>query len=85
VRALDRDGKPFELEADGLLAVGIHHQTDHLNGVVMLDKLSAIKKSACSAGSSRRPKKKSSAQELSYGPASPPHVPAVTDEHGRAP
>jgi len=44
VRALDRDGKPFELEADGLLAVAIQHETDHLNGVVMLDKLSAVKK-----------------------------------------
>jgi peptide deformylase len=44
VRALDRDGKPFELEADGLLAVAIQHETDHLNGVVMLDKLSAVKR-----------------------------------------
>jgi peptide deformylase len=44
VRALDRDGKPFELEAHGLLAVAIQHETDHLNGVVMLDKLSAVKK-----------------------------------------
>jgi peptide deformylase len=44
VRALDRDGKPFELEAEGLLAVAIQHETDHLNGVVMLDKLSAVKK-----------------------------------------
>ncbi len=44
VRALDRDGKPFELEADGLLAVAIQHENDHLNGVLMIDKLSAIKK-----------------------------------------
>jgi peptide deformylase len=44
VRALDRNGEPFELEADGLLAVAIQHETDHLNGVVMLDKLSAVKK-----------------------------------------
>jgi peptide deformylase len=44
VRALDRDGKPFELEADGLLAVAIQHENDHLNGVVMLDKLSAVRK-----------------------------------------
>jgi len=44
VRALDRDGKPFELEADGLLAVAIQHENDHLNGVVMLDKLSAVKR-----------------------------------------
>jgi peptide deformylase len=44
VRALDRDGKPFELEATGLLAVAIQHETDHLNGVLMIDKLSALKK-----------------------------------------
>jgi peptide deformylase len=44
VRALDRDGKPFELEAEGLLAVAIQHENDHLNGVVMLDKLNAVKR-----------------------------------------
>jgi len=44
VRAFDRDGKRFELEADGLLAVAIQHETDHLNGVLMIDKLSALKK-----------------------------------------
>jgi hypothetical protein len=38
----------------------------------------------CSPGGKER-RKKSSAQEPSYGPASPPHVPVVTDEHGRAP
>lgn len=44
VRALGRDGKSFELEADGLLAVAIQHENDHLNGVVMLDKLNAMKR-----------------------------------------
>jgi peptide deformylase len=44
VRALNRDGQPFELEADGLLAVAIQHENDHLNGVLMIDKLSALKK-----------------------------------------
>lgn len=44
VRALGRDGQPFELEADGLLAVAIQHENDHLNGVVMLDKLNAVKR-----------------------------------------
>jgi peptide deformylase len=46
VRALDRNGKPFELEAEGLLAVAIQHENDHLNGVLMIDKLSALKKRA---------------------------------------
>ena len=44
VRALDRNGKPFEVEADGLLAVALQHETDHLDGVLMIDKLSALKK-----------------------------------------
>lgn len=44
VRALDRDGKPFELEADGLLAVAIQHELDHLNGVLMIDHLGPLKK-----------------------------------------
>jgi peptide deformylase len=44
VRALGRDGKSFELEADGLLAVAIQHETDHLNGVLMIDKLNALKR-----------------------------------------
>jgi len=44
VRALGVDGKPFELEAEGLLAVAIQHETDHLDGVLMIDKLSALKR-----------------------------------------
>jgi len=44
VRALDRDGKEFTLEAEGLLAVAVQHENDHLNGVLMIDKLSALKK-----------------------------------------
>jgi peptide deformylase len=44
VRATDRDGKPFELEADGLLAVAIQHEYDHLEGVLMIDHLGVLKK-----------------------------------------
>jgi peptide deformylase len=44
VRANDRDGQRFELEADGLLAVAIQHETDHLDGITMLDKVSAVKR-----------------------------------------
>ncbi|HMM47861.1 MAG TPA: peptide deformylase [Thiobacillaceae bacterium] len=45
VRALGRDGKPFELEADGLLAVCIQHELDHLDGKVFVDYLSNLKRS----------------------------------------
>ena len=44
VRALDRDGKPFELDADGLLAVCIQHEMDHLMGKVFVDYLSNLKR-----------------------------------------
>lgn len=44
VRALDYHGKPFELEADGLLAVALQHETDHLNGTVFVDHLSSLKR-----------------------------------------
>ena len=44
VRALDLDGKPFELEADGLLAVCIQHEMDHLMGKVFVEYLSPLKR-----------------------------------------
>ena len=44
VRAQDRDGVSFELEAEGLLAVAIQHEFDHLQGVLMIDHLGALKK-----------------------------------------
>jgi len=43
VRALGSDGKPFELEADGLLAICIQHEIDHLDGKVFVDYLSRLK------------------------------------------
>ncbi len=44
VRALDRDGKVFEREADGMLAVCIQHEMDHLEGKVFVEYLSALKR-----------------------------------------
>lgn len=43
VRALDRDGRPFERLADGLLAVCIQHEMDHLEGKVFVEYLSRLK------------------------------------------
>jgi peptide deformylase len=43
VRALDADGKPYTREADGLLAVCIQHEMDHLEGKVFVEKLSRLK------------------------------------------
>jgi peptide deformylase len=44
VRAQDRDGKTFELEAEGLLAVAIQHEYDHLQGLLMIDHMGPLKK-----------------------------------------
>ena len=43
IAALDRTGQAFELEAEGLLAVCIQHEIDHLNGKVFIDYLSRLK------------------------------------------
>jgi peptide deformylase len=44
VRAFDVKGQPFELEADGLLAVCIQHEMDHLKGKVFVEYLSPLKR-----------------------------------------
>jgi peptide deformylase len=44
VRALDRNGETFEMEADGLLAVCIQHEIDHLEGKLFVDYLSELKR-----------------------------------------
>ncbi|HEX6591075.1 MAG TPA: peptide deformylase [Moraxellaceae bacterium] len=44
INALDRDGQPFEIVAEGLLAVCIQHEIDHLNGKLFVDYLSSLKR-----------------------------------------
>ena len=44
VRALGSDGEPFEMDADGLLAVCIQHEMDHLEGKLFVDYLSELKR-----------------------------------------
>ena len=44
VKALDGEGEPFELEADGLLAICIQHELDHLDGKLFVDYLSPLKR-----------------------------------------
>jgi len=44
LRALDREGNPYELEADGLLSQCIQHEKDHLDGRLYIDHLSTIKR-----------------------------------------
>lgn len=44
LEATDRDGNPYTLEAEGLLARAIQHEVDHLDGILFLDHLSPLKR-----------------------------------------
>jgi len=44
VRAHDRDGKPFEMDGEGLLARAFQHELDHLDGMLFIDRLSPLKR-----------------------------------------
>ncbi len=48
-RALDADGRPFEIDAEGLLAVCIQHEMDHLKGKVFVEYLSPLKRNRIKA------------------------------------
>jgi peptide deformylase len=63
VHALDREGKPFEMEADGLLAVCVQHEIDHLEGKLFVDYLSSLKRQRI-----RKKLEKARRQHKSAGP-----------------
>ncbi|MBI0027898.1 peptide deformylase [Gilliamella sp. B14448G11] len=44
IKALDRDGNPYEIDADDLLAICIQHEMDHLKGKLFIDYLSPLKR-----------------------------------------
>ena len=44
IKALDRDGNPYEIDADDLLAICIQHEMDHLKGKLFVDYLSPLKR-----------------------------------------
>jgi peptide deformylase len=56
VKALDVEGKEFELEADGLLAVCLQHELDHLQGKVFVEYLSILKRTRISQKLKKRAK-----------------------------
>jgi peptide deformylase len=56
IKALDREGNSFELEADGLLAVCLQHEMDHLQGKVFVEYLSPLKRSRISLKLKKRAK-----------------------------
>ncbi|MBV9948261.1 MAG: peptide deformylase [Myxococcales bacterium] len=55
VRAQDATGAWFELEAEGLLGIAIQHEYDHLQGVLMIDRLGPLKKRLLHRKMLRRP------------------------------
>ena len=44
VEGVDRDGNPLRFEADGMLAIVIQHELDHLDGTLFIDRISALKR-----------------------------------------
>jgi peptide deformylase len=64
VRALDRNGAPFELDAEGLLAVCIQHEMDHLEGKVFVDYLSELKRQLIRRRLEKERKQRSSTSEI---------------------
>jgi peptide deformylase len=44
IRALDRQGNPFELEGEEFLCKALCHEVDHLDGILFLDRLSPLKR-----------------------------------------
>jgi peptide deformylase len=65
VRALDRDGKQIEFDADGLLAVCIQHEMDHLEGKLFVDYLSDLKRTRIRKKLEKERKEKAGEQQKS--------------------
>jgi len=72
VRALARNGKPFEVELDGLLAICAQHEIDHLDGKLFVDYLSEMKRQRV-----RRKLEKDRRLRAEGRPAAPARAPAI--------
>ena len=72
VKYLDFEGKPYEIEADGLLATCLQHEIDHLNGVLFIDHISKLKRD-------RVTKKFAKAAKLTGGAKPHPGAPSEKD------
>jgi peptide deformylase len=64
VRALDRNGKPFEIDAEGMLAVCIQHEMDHLEGKLFVDYLSELKRQLIRRRLQKERKQRSTGSEI---------------------
>jgi peptide deformylase len=64
VRALGRDGQPFEMDAEGLLGVCIQHEADHLEGKLFVDYLSELKRTMIRRRLEKERKQRSTGSDL---------------------
>jgi peptide deformylase len=64
VRALGRDGQPFEMDAEGLLGVCIQHEIDHLEGKLFVDYLSELKRTLIRRRMEKERKQRSTGSDL---------------------
>ena len=74
VRATNRDGKPFDLEAEGLLAVCIQHEMDHLEGKLFVDYLSELKRERLKKKAAKKAKRSATDGTSSREPKSVPVI-----------
>lgn len=71
VRALDRDGKRIEFDAEGLLAVCIQHEIDHLDGKLFVDYLSELKRTRIRKKLEKERKERSAGEPMRANPKAP--------------
>jgi peptide deformylase len=64
VRALGLNGEPFELDAEGLLAICVQHEMDHLEGKLFVDYLSELKRQLIRRRLEKERKQRSTGSEL---------------------
>jgi peptide deformylase len=76
VKALNRDGQSFEMDAEGLLAVCIQHEMDHLEGKLFVDYLSELKRRMIRRRLEKERKNRSTGSETRV-PASGSATPAL--------
>ncbi|MCD6561591.1 MAG: peptide deformylase [Deltaproteobacteria bacterium] len=64
VKGADRHGKPVDIEAEGLLAICLQHEIDHLNGILYIDRISGLKRALYKKKLKKKLKKKVSGLKL---------------------
>jgi peptide deformylase len=74
VRALDRDGKQLEFEAEGLLAVCIQHEIDHLEGKLFVDYLSELKRERLKKKAAKKAKRSATDSDSAHERTSVPVI-----------